>query len=249
MKTPFNNFDIVRFNAAADINTSNQHAKDYIGIVKEASAPNSFVEWYDCKSKTSTREVTDLTGWIINSALEVVGSLWHVISEKNISIPTMATSAAATPVVRTKRKYVRKAGSAKPGPKPKKAPKAAKEIVTEIVNETPVVSQVIKVPVPLNKYRQPLDRKWFETVNRHCIDVIATGKFKHFPTRPYVEKSITDSGFRLTHKIDWGLDFAIVGEKPGPSKIERFKYLGTPMLTEEQYLALIGAPGFEFETA
>lgn len=257
MKSVFNTFDVVKFAATAAIHNENQHAKDYIGIVKEVGNSSSFIEWYDCRSKDSTREVTNLTGWIENKVVEVFGDLWHLIlgkNEKSIVMPTVNTVVETTVEAvasKPKRKYTRKEGAAKPGPKPKKqvvekplANKRVKKakVVEEAVAES--TSATVKVPTPIDKYGNVMNRAWFDNKRLY---VIPTGKFKHFATRPMIERSIVDSHKILHKKIDWCLDVAIVGEKPGPSKVEKFLHVGTPMITEEQWLALIGAPGFELD--
>jgi hypothetical protein len=263
MKTPFNNFDVVRYKPTAAVVANNQHATDYIGIIKEASDSSSYIEWYDAKSKISTREVSNLIGWIPNSELELVGSLFHMLTAKQtmaaaVKPKKVKESVVATAEPRQKRKYTRKPGAAKPGPKPKKdkvvkeakAPKAPKE---EVIDDT-VVETVDKknIPVPMYRWKQQMTREWFneKVDNSARFAVIATGKFKNFKTRPAIEKSITDSrGCYLSHKIGYGLDFAIVGDKPGPSKIQKFKYFGIPTITEEQWMALIGIDGYEFAPA
>lgn len=256
MKTAFNQYDVVKFADGASIHSTNQHAKDYIGIVHEASDKFSYIDWYDCKSKTATREVSNLVGWIDNSELKYFGSLYHLLTDKaNVLVNQVKAVAKAKVSVdvepRVKRKYVRKPGSAKPGPKPKKdnvekVVKAVKPVKEKKEIVTKTVKQVVKVPVPMGRYSTKMDREWFNTGrNKYCF---ATGKMKYFKTREMIEDSICQTNrCYLYKKINYNLDFVIVGEKPGPSKIEKLKYMNKPMISEEQWLAMIGAPGFEFD--
>ena len=62
-----------------------------------------------------------------------------------------------------------------------------------------------------------------------------------------IDKSIVDCGAHLYKRINGNLDFVIVGENPGPEKIKKILYYGIPMISEEQWLALIGARGYEFD--
>lgn len=256
MKSPFNIFDVVKFASTASINTENQHAKDYVGIVREVADNSCYVEWYDCKSKTATREVSQLMGWINNTDISFFGSLYHLLTSKANAVVKMVTPKAkavtdTTAEPKQKRKYTRKPGAAKPGPKPKKQviekPVKEKKMTKAEIRETEKQAELSKgnmaVPLPLGKYGREITPDWIKQRNRYTF---ATGKFKHFITRDIIERSINDNCY-LYKKMNYNLDFVIVGEKPGPSKIDRLKYLGIPMITEEQWLALIGAPGYAFD--
>ena len=252
-KTLYNQFDVVKFANSASILTTNDHAKDYIGIVKEAGDMNSYIEWYDCKSKTTTREVTNLTGWMNNTELTLVGSLFHMLTSKTTTLASPVMTKPVdnnniAPEVRVKRKYTRKAGAAKPGPKPKKDKAAAvtKPVAKKVIEtpETDSTPAVIKVSTPIGKFSKPISKEQLNTNYNYCF---ATGKFKHFKTRQSIDKSIVDCGGHLYKRINGNLDFVIVGENPGPSKINKILYYGIPMISEEQWLALIGARGYEFD--
>jgi len=256
MKTAFNTLDVVKYNATALANNTNVHAKDYIGIVREPSDPFSYIEWYDAKSKEATREITSLHGWVENANLDRVGSLYHMlVTPSNVLMNTVKKAKAVKDTVvaevRVKRKYTRKPGSAKPGPKPKKdkvvKPLAAKPKKVKEVEPVKEEVKEIVVPMPMNKYKKIMDKEWLNGTYQGRY-VIATGKFKHFKTRDMIERSIQDAGCKVHHSLDYNLDFAIVGEKPGPSKISKFKWMNLAMITEEQWLAMIGAPGFKFST-
>ena len=279
MKTAFNTLDVVRYNTTALADNTNIHAKEYIGIVREPSDKFSYIEWYDAKSKESTREITTLHGWVENSQLDRVGSLYHLLATPtNVLMDTVKKAktvkepvvepVAEVQVERTKRKYTRKPGSAKPGPKPKKdkvdKPLAAKpkkvsvedlfKPISEMINEDVDVQPVEKdkdgnvlVPMPMNKLSKIMDKEWL-THTHIPRYVMATGKFKHFKTRDMIERSIQEAGCHPYHNINYNLDCVIVGEKPGPSKIKKFKWMKIAMITEEQWLAMIGAPGFKFSS-
>ena len=256
-KTLYNQFDVVKFASSASILTTNDHAKEYIGIVKEAGDMNSYIEWYDCKSKTTTREVTNLTGWMNNIELTLVGSLFHMLTSKPAKTTTLASSVMTKPAdnnnivpeVRVKRKYTRKEGAAKPGPKPKKdkaiaAAKPAEKKVVDTLIETDTTPKVVKVSTPIGRYKKPITKEQLKSNSNYCF---ATGKFKHFKTRQIIDQTIVDCGCRLYKHINGNLDFVIVGEDPGPSKMQKILWYGIPMISEEQWLALIGTPGYEFD--
>ena len=253
-KTLYNQFDVVKFASTANILTTNDHAKDYIGIVKEAGDMNSYIEWYDCKSKTTTREVTNLTGWMNNTELTLVGSLFHMLTNKTTTLASpvmtkLADNNNIVPEVRVKRKYTRREGAAKPGPKPKKdkAIAAAKPVEKKVVDtliETDTAPEVVKVSTPIGRYKKPITKEQLKSNSNYCF---ATGKFKHFRTRQIMDQTIVDCGCRLYKHIKGNLDFVIVGEDPGPSKMQKILWYGIPMISEEQWLALIGTPGYEFD--
>ena len=256
-KTLYNQFDVVKFASSSSILTTNDHAKEYIGIVKEAGDMNSYIEWYDCKSKTATREVTNLTGWMNNIELTLVGSLFHMLTSKPAKTTTLASSVMTKPAdnnnivpeVRVKRKYTRREGAAKPGPKPKKdkaiaAAKPAEKKVVDTLIETDTTPKVVKVSTPIGRYKKPITKEQLKSSSNYCF---ATGKFKHFRTRQIMDQTIVDCGCRLYKHINGNLDFVIVGEDPGPSKMQKILWYGIPMISEEQWLALIGTPGYEFD--
>lgn len=248
MKTSatFAQFDVVKFNETATVLTTCPNAVDFYGIVKEIGTRTSFVEWYNKKSKTGTAEAISDSGWVRNDDLVRVGSLYHlIVAGLTPATPVAAMTAA---VEKPKRKYTRKEGAAKPGPKPKKekadkAPKAKKVKVEEPVKTEP---EIIYVPRPVNNCGKPITTEG-GTYSWQKKEVLATGKFKYFIKRDDIIESIQKAGCAYRTKIDYNLDFAIVGQKPGPAKIEKFKRLGIPTITEEQWLALIGDPVYKFE--
>ena len=254
----FKTFDVVKLSASSDIMTKHPNAKDFYGIVREIGTTFSFVEWYNRKNANATAEaMTDCT-WVPNTDIESVGSLYHLIAAG--LAPATPVVAKAAEVAKPKRKYTRKEGSAKPGPKPKKenitkekkvkAPKATKtsKVVTELAKkideEIANASDEPKiVPWPTRR-GNPISCFNF-TSNNYGM---ATGKFKYFQKREDIKKSI-NTGCNYYDKIDMCLDFIVIGEKPGPAKIAKLNrfYSGVIQLTEEQWLALLGSPKFKFE--
>ena len=258
MKTnvTFKTFDIVKLTATSDVLNTHPNAKDFFGIVREIGASFSFVEWYNRKNSNATAEASiDLT-WVPNSDLEPVGSLYHLI-EKGLTPATPAENMTAA-VAKPKRKYTRKEGAAKPGPKPKKekvvkvkpakapkmtkAEKKAAEAAAAAAEEAAKGPEIVEFPV--DGYGNKIDRFVFRSSNYG----MATGKFKYFQTREDIERSVRQSGCRYWGKIDGSLDFIIIGEKPGPAKIQKLDtwYKSRVRITEKQWLALIGSPKFKF---
>lgn len=243
MKTSINPFDIVKFAPTAEILTTSPNAVDFIGVVREANDRNVFVEWFNKKSKTSTAEaLTDYT-WYKISDIEVVGSLYHTL-KAGLTPATLAT--ATSTEAKPKRKYTRKEGAAKPGPKPKKekAVKAAKP--KKVEPETPATPQIVYVERPVDKRGNPITAECGQYYWQKK-QVLATGKFKYFKKRDYIVDSVKNAGCNYNTKIDWSLDFVILGENPGPAKLQKFKYFNIPTITEEQWLAMIGDPIFKFK--
>jgi len=248
----FKNFDVVKFNSNSAVLTTNPNAKDFYGIVREVGKKNSFIEWFNKKSKTSTCEALTDSSWIANTDLELVGSLYHMI-EKSLSnsIVAPATATAAAEVeAKPKRKYTRRANAAKPGPKAKKekvakAPKAAKVVETK-----PATPETIYVERPTIGWRHlPLEKPAADIPSWRRPQVIATGKFENFIKREDIMKSITDAGFQYSTKLGGrhcNISFAVVGKNPGPSKLEKFRLNGITVVSEEQWLALVGDPVYKF---
>lgn len=69
--------------------------------------------------------------------------------------------------------------------------------------------------------------------------VVATGKLEHF-TRDGINSRITSLGATAGSSVTRKTDYLICGEKPG-SKLAKARELGIPVLTEQQFLAMIPA--------
>ena len=54
------------------------------------------------------------------------------------------------------------------------------------------------------------------------------------------ELKIEANGGKVLSGVSGKLDFLIVGEKPGASKIDKATKLGVKMLSEEEFLAMLG---------
>lgn len=257
MKTnvTFKTFDVVKLSANSSILTAHPNAKDFYGIVREIGTTFSLIEWYNKKNSSTTVEASVSSAWIPNGDIEVVGSLYHLISNSLAPVaPATPAATMAAAVAKPKRKYTRKEGSAKPGPKPKKekvvkvkvekpkkmtkAEKAAAEAAAEEANGPEIVE------FPTDGYGRKPDHFTFRAHNYG----IATGKFKYFAKREDIERSIRQSGCTYYNKIDGALDFVIIGEKPGPAKIQRLDayYKSRLRINEKQWLALLGSPKYKF---
>lgn len=66
-----------------------------------------------------------------------------------------------------------------------------------------------------------------------------TGTFQHFE-RDDLELKIEANGGKVLSGVSGKLDFLIVGEKPGTSKIDKATKLGVKMISEEDFLAMLG---------
>ncbi|GGD41253.1 DNA ligase [Emticicia aquatilis] len=66
-----------------------------------------------------------------------------------------------------------------------------------------------------------------------------TGTFANFE-REALEQKIEANGGKVVSGVSGKLDFLIVGEKPGSSKIEKAKKLNVTMISEEEFMAMLG---------
>lgn len=65
-----------------------------------------------------------------------------------------------------------------------------------------------------------------------------TGTFVNFE-REALEQKIEANGGKVVSGVSGKLDFLIVGEKPGSSKVEKAKKLNVTMISEEEFMAMI----------
>lgn len=70
------------------------------------------------------------------------------------------------------------------------------------------------------------------------IIILATGTFKNF-SRDEIKKSVIENGGTYASGVNKKLDFLIVGEAPGASKIEKANSLSIKKINEEEYLKMI----------
>ena len=66
-----------------------------------------------------------------------------------------------------------------------------------------------------------------------------TGTFVNFE-REALEQKIEANGGKVVSGVSGKLDFLIVGEKPGSSKIEKAKKLNVKMISEDEFVAMLG---------
>jgi DNA ligase (NAD+) len=66
-----------------------------------------------------------------------------------------------------------------------------------------------------------------------------TGTFANFE-REALEQKIEANGGKVVSGVSGKLDFLIVGEKPGSSKIEKAKKLNVTMISEDEFVAMLG---------
>lgn len=65
-----------------------------------------------------------------------------------------------------------------------------------------------------------------------------TGTFVHF-SREELESRIEANGGKLLSGVSKKLNYLIVGENPGPSKVDKAQKLGVPMIDEDAFLAML----------
>lgn len=71
------------------------------------------------------------------------------------------------------------------------------------------------------------------------LTLLYTGTFEHF-TREEIEKKIESNGGRLVSGVSKKLDYLIVGEGAGPSKLKKAADLGVKTISEQEFIAMIG---------
>lgn len=69
--------------------------------------------------------------------------------------------------------------------------------------------------------------------------VLATGVFDNF-SRGSIKESVIANGAKYGSGVNGKLSFLIVGHEPGPSKIAKAKELGIRMVSESEYIEMIG---------
>jgi len=70
--------------------------------------------------------------------------------------------------------------------------------------------------------------------------LLYTGTFAHF-SREELEARIAANGGKLVSGVSKKLNYLIVGENPGPSKITKAEQLGVPMISEAEFMQLLSA--------
>lgn len=70
------------------------------------------------------------------------------------------------------------------------------------------------------------------------LSLLATGTLENFP-REEIKDSIINHGGKYASSVSKNLDYLIVGNKPGASKVSKATELGIKMISEEEYLNMI----------
>lgn len=261
----FNEFDVVKFTDEAAASSDNAHVKDYIGIVREIGNKVLFIEWFDAKSSNTTREVTSLTKWWKEEAVQRVGSLWYVLGaglakgdtvvfkrERTPRKPKEETPVVPIIDVKATTDNSNITYSANEPDEAKALAAAATKLPASSTGKPKLLAPLKmfgKIIFKADLSTAPSNWKPNQVVRITKYYVIPTGVFKHFKNRKDIEASIESGKLytKLYKNINSSLDFAIVGDKPGPSKIQKFRALGIPMITEEEWLALNGHPDYAFD--
>ena len=146
--------------------------------------------------------------------LERVGSLYDLI--KKGLLPTIS------PTVIYKEKIVREKPAKEPKPKKEKP---AKNMTSE---------------TNLTEIEQP--SKYIDSTSNKLagIRILPTGLFKNFSRQGFVDNIIANGGIYASGGVNKKLDILVVGKAAGPAKINKAKELGIKMISEEDYLAMIG---------
>jgi len=74
---------------------------------------------------------------------------------------------------------------------------------------------------------------------------VVTGTLEHF-SRQAIGELLADLGARVTSSVSSKTDYVVVGENPG-SKAAKAEGLGVPVLTEDQFIALLAERGYTLE--
>lgn len=71
------------------------------------------------------------------------------------------------------------------------------------------------------------------------LKILATGNFRNF-SREGIKKSVAANGGTYASGVSGKLDILIVGSDAGPSKLSKAKELGIRMISEDEYIRMIG---------
>lgn len=71
------------------------------------------------------------------------------------------------------------------------------------------------------------------------MTIVVSGVFKHF-SRDEIKASIEQNGGKASGSISGKTTYFLIGEKVGPEKMKKAEKLSIPLLTEEQYMEMIG---------
>ncbi len=68
---------------------------------------------------------------------------------------------------------------------------------------------------------------------------VVSGIFSHF-SRDGIKETIEKYGGKVASSVSSRTTYLLAGEKPGPQKVEKARNLGIPVITEEEFLKMIG---------
>ena len=71
------------------------------------------------------------------------------------------------------------------------------------------------------------------------LNIIVTGSFATPQRRSELEQMVQDNGGKLQSSVNAKTSFIVAGEKPGSSKIKKANELGTKIIGEDEFLAMI----------
>ena len=142
--------------------------------------------------------------------LERVGSLYDLIKKGSL------------PVAAYKERIVRE--------KPAKEAKVKKEKLAKTVNDPETKLTATQQPANAGSVSNKLAG----------IRILPTGLFKNFSRQGFVDNIIANGGTYASGGVNKKLDILVVGKAAGPAKINKAKELGIKMISEEDYLAMIG---------
>ena len=146
--------------------------------------------------------------------LDRVGSLYDLI--KKGSLPVVA------PTVVYKEKIVHE--------KPAKENKVAEEKPAKVVKDPETKLTAIQQPANAGSVSNKLAG----------IRILPTGLFTRFTRQGFVDNIIANGGIYASGGVNKKLDILVVGKAAGPAKINKAKELGIKMISEEDYLEMIG---------
>ncbi|MBQ2051209.1 MAG: NAD-dependent DNA ligase LigA [Paludibacteraceae bacterium] len=71
------------------------------------------------------------------------------------------------------------------------------------------------------------------------LNIIVTGSFATPQRRSELEQMVGDNGGKLQSSVNAKTSFIVAGEKPGSSKIKKANEIGTKIISEDEFLAMI----------
>jgi DNA ligase (NAD+) len=72
------------------------------------------------------------------------------------------------------------------------------------------------------------------------LTIVVSGTFDHF-SREEIKTSIEQHGGKASGSISGKTSYLLAGAKVGPEKLKKAEKLGVPLLSEEEYMKMIGS--------